>query len=262
MANRLKVFGKVAIFFFLPLLVLVWTSIPGPAQFTLHLALVVLLAAIGLTFVKKSSWQLLKTIVHSLLVLLLVGGTGWFLSPFFFLLYLLPIYLGFLYAPAVSFGFLAALIIIFAFSVGEVDVAFDIMTLISLLLVVPLVIYLRRQYLVIRQSTKEILILEEEGSGIQDLDTISKLLSNRITKLGVALRDPLTFIKQSSSGLLDSGVPVSQMNNVLERIRSAASESLEFIRDFEADTSTNQVLSNQRTFLETPKKSGSKVKKP
>lgn len=259
MPNRLRTFGKAALFFLLPLLVFAWSSIPGPAQFTLHLGLIVLLASIGLAFIKKDSWQLAKIVVQSLLVLFLVGGTGWFLSPFFFLLYLLPIYLGFLYAPAVSFGFLAALIVIFAFSVGEVDVAFDIMTLLSLLLVIPLVIYLRRQYLVIRQSTKEILILEEEGSGIQDLDTISKLLSNRVTKLGVALRDPLTFIKQSSSGLLDQGVPVSQINNVLERIRSAASESLEFIRDFETDTSTNKVLTNQKSVL-TPKKA--KIEKP
>lgn len=259
MARRLQTFGKIGAFFLLPLLVFTWTSIPGPAAFTIHFALVVLLVTIGLTFVKRDSWQLPKTIISSLLVLLLVGGTGWFLSPFFFLLYLLPIYLGFLYAPAVAFGFLAGLIVIFAFSVGEVDVAFDIMTLLSLLLVIPLIIYLRRQFLVIRQSRKEILILEDENSGIQDLDTISRLLSNRITKLGVALRDPLTFIKQASSSLLDSGVPVSQMNNVLERIRSAASQSLEFIRDFESDTSTNKVLTNQTTIL-APKKS--KIEKP
>lgn len=260
MAKRLKTFGKIGLFFLLPLLVFTWTSIPGPAQFTLHLALVVLLVSVGLAFIKKASLQLPKTTVFSLLVLFLVGGTGWFLSPFFFLLYLLPIYLGFLYAPAVAFGFLAGLMIIFAFSVGEVDIAFDIMTLLSLLLVIPLIIYLRRQFLVIRQSNKEILILEEEGSGIQDLDTISRLLSNRITKLGVALRDPLTFIKQASSSLLDSGVPVSQMNNVLERIRSASTESLEFIRDFESDTSTNKVLTNQRSII-APLKSKT-VKEP
>src|SRR3989338_11684736 len=158
-----KRIGKIIVFFILQLLVLSWTSIPVVTEYTLHLMLVMFVAAAALSFVKNEKLALVKNVLHALIILLLVGGTGWFLSPFFFLLYLLPMYLGFLYVPSVAFGFLAALLIIFSFSVGdEVNLSFDIMTLLSLLLVIPLVIYLRKKFLILKQTDKDILILEEE----------------------------------------------------------------------------------------------------
>lgn len=252
--GRIKTVGRTVAFFLLPLLVLLWTSLPRIAPYTLHVGLIVLMGAIGLAFVKRDSLQLSKTTMYTLVVLLLVGGTGWFLSPFFFLLYLLPLYLGFLYTPAVAFGFLAALLIIFAFSIGEVDIAFDIMTLLSLLLVVPLVIYLRKKYLVIRQSHKDILILEDE-SGIRDANTIGRLLSNRVTNLGVNVRQPLTFIKQSAALLSEGGLDAAETNQQIKRIHTTAEETLEMIRSFEGETSANKVLRHRaEKIVKKPKK--------
>lgn len=242
---RFKTMGRTTLFFLLPLIVLLWTSIPIASPYTLHLGLVAVVIAIGLGFIKKDSFQFPKVILNTVIILLLVGGTGWFLSPFFFLLYLLPIYLGFLYAPAVAFGFLAALLIIFAFSVGEVDVAFDIMTLLSLLLVIPLVIYLRKKYLILRQTNKDILILEDE-SGIKDADTIGKLLSNRITNLGVTVRQPLSFIKQASTMLLEDDLTPKEATLQIERIKTTATEALQYVKDFEGKTSANIVLTNKQ----------------
>lgn len=241
---RFATVGKTALFFTLPLLVLGWSSVPAVAPYTLHLGLIAFISAIGLSFVKRESFTLGKTFLHALIILLLVGGTGWFLSPFFFLLYLVPIYLGFLFTPAVAFGFLAALLIIFAFSVGEVDIAFDIMTLLSLLIVIPLVIYLRKRYLVLRQTTKDILILEDE-SGIKDADTIGRLLSNRVTSLGVNVRQPLTFIKQAATLLMEGNLTQQEASTQVERIKTTATETLEMIRSFEGETSANVVLRNR-----------------
>jgi len=244
-----KRIGKIIVFFILPLLVLSWTSIPVVTEYTLHLMLVMFVAAAALSFVKNEKLALVKNVLHALIILLLVGGTGWFLSPFFFLLYLLPIYLGFLYIPSVAFGFLTALLIIFAFSVGEVEVSFDIMTLLSLLLVVPLVIYLRKKYLVLKQTDKDILILEEE-TGIKSTDTIASLLANRITNLGVTIRQPLSFINQAATVLLEEDLTPKETTEYIKRIRSTAKESLKNIRDFEGDTSANEVLKNSMEDIE------------
>lgn len=239
---------KAVLFFVMPLAIFGWTSIAALAPFTLHLGLLFFLVAISLVFVKgeNPTLQIVRTAVNAATVLCLVGGTGWFLSPFFFLLYLLPIYLGFLYVPMVAFSFLAALLIIFAGSAGEVELAFDIMTLLSLLLVIPLVVYLRRKYLILRQTTKDILILEEDKSGIKDMDTISRLLANRVTNLGVTIRQPLTFIKQAATLILQNDLDEKEQTKQITRIRTTAAEALEHVRQFEGDTSANIVLTNQK----------------
>ncbi|HLC49546.1 MAG TPA: hypothetical protein VJI96_04160 [Candidatus Andersenbacteria bacterium] len=262
-----QVISKTVLYFFFPLFVFGLSSISGISKYTLHIALLCFIVAIALSFVKNAKLALIKTSINSLLILLLVGATGWFLSPFFFLLYLLPMYLGFLYVPSVAFGFLAALLIIFSFSVGdEVNLSFDIMTLLSLLLVIPLVIYLRKKFLILKQTDKDILILEEE-SGIKDTDTIATLLANRVTNLGVTIRQPLSFIKQAATVLIEEDLSPKEATEYLKRIRSTAAESLKDIRDFEGDTSANEVLENSttkspETFDFAGGKELKKVKKP
>ncbi len=241
---KLSVLGRTALFFILPLLVLGWTSIKLTAGFSLHFGLLVLLVLVALSFIRREGLQTTKSILMTLLVLFLVGGTGWFLSPFFFLLYLVPIYLGVLYNAAVSFGFLAALLVIFSSSVGEVDVSYDIMTLLSLLLVIPLVIYLRKRYLILRQTDKDILILQDD-TGIKDTNTITRLLSNRITNLGVTVRQPLTFIRQAATVLLEEDLTEKEATTFIQRIRTTSTETLEHVRKFEGDTSANEVLTNK-----------------
>lgn len=246
MSSKHKTLSKTILFLVLPLLSYVWTSTPALAASSIYFVVFFGLAAIGMSITKKFSrhpWM--PATVYTLLVLFLVGSTGWFLSPFFFLLYLWPFYLGFIYSPIVAFGFLASLLIVFISSVGEVDMGFDMMTLLSLLLVVPLILYLRRKYLVLRQTNKDILILQEE-SGIHDADTIARLLSNRVTRLGVNMRQPLTFIKQCAGMLLEDDLTPQEATVQLKRIRTTAAESLEQIRDFEGETSVNEVLTNKK----------------
>lgn len=259
--NWIQRTGKTILFFSLPLLVALWTSAPGLSAFTIHVALILFVCAVALNFVKSPKLALGKTILNTLVILFLVGGTGWFLSPFFFLLYLLPIYLGFLYTPAIAFGFLTALLIIFSISIGEVNVSFDILTLLSLLLVIPLLIYLRKKYLVLRQTNKDILILQDE-SGIKDTDTIASLLSNRITNLGVTIRQPLSFVKQAAQVLLEEDLTPQEATEYIKRIQLTATESLKEISEFEGDTSANEVLKNKKEENLLEPKSKKTIKKP
>ncbi len=236
-----------AIFFFLPIIVFAWTSITALSGYTLHLALLLTLISVGMLFIRNKGSQritLVMAIIHTSLVLALVGATAWLFSPFFFLIYLTSLYLGFLFTPAIAFSFLASLLLIFSSSVGEINLSFDMLVLLSLLLTIPLIVYLRRKYLILRQTTKDILILEDE-SGIKDAGTITRLLSNRITSLGVNVRQPLTFIKQAATVLLEEDIGEKEGTKYLKRIRATAAETLDMIRLFEGKTSANVVLHNK-----------------
>ncbi len=253
-----KEFGYSVLFFLLPLLVFAWTSIPLLAPYTLFLSLVFLLVAIGVGLATQGNMgprmMSVRSVLMVMTVLLVVGATNWFFSPFFFLLYLVPLYLGFVRSTMVSFSFLVALLLMFSASVGEVDITYDFLILLSLLSVVPLVIFLRKRYLVIRQSKKDILILEKSPGG-RRVDTISHLLSNRVTNLGVTIRQPITYIKQTAGLILEAETDSEEITKYVKRIRMAAVEAIELVKSFEDDTSANVVL-------RTKKKQEKKIKAP
>ena len=97
-------------------------------------------------------------------ILLLVAATGWFFSPFFFTLYLLALVLAFEFEPAVGIGFIAVLVGLFSLNVGEVDVAYDFLVILSLIAFIPLTVYLRREFLKLKEAEKEILVLRKTSS--------------------------------------------------------------------------------------------------
>ena len=127
------------------------------SDYSVYIAVLLGIATVATAFIKYASEkaQFMKALILISFAMSLVFAyeDGYF-SRFWFLLYLAAIYLGFLYTPKEAFAFLAGVMIAFIPSVGEVDVAFDIMSYVSLLLVVPLVIFLRDRYLVIKQSNK------------------------------------------------------------------------------------------------------------
>lgn len=246
---------KALVFFLLPLLVFGWTSFELLATYTLQFALISLVAVIGLHFVKRESIQHLKVVLQITTVLLFVGATGWFFSPFFFVLYLIPLYLGFLYRPVVSFAFLAALLIIFSASIGEVDIAYDIMTLLSLLIVIPLVIFLRRKYLALKESSRDILILEPEQHE-HDPSSLAHILHNRINELGTLLRQPVTYLKQGLSLMSDGKLTQTEGEEVVQRMRKATDDIFTLIKEFERDVTRNTFLIKEATKRQQTKKSG------
>jgi len=146
--------------FFIVLLtftVFLLTNNPITRPFSLQMLLLSLLVFVIMIFLlkKKNIALVHSTKFHYLLivtVLFLVGVTGWYFSPFFFTLYLLAIMLSFVFSSFVSCLFAITLAVLFSFNVGEVDLAYDILVILSFLTVIPLSYYLRKEYVKLKNQ--------------------------------------------------------------------------------------------------------------
>ena len=234
-------FGPAALNFFLPLGVFAFTSFPGVAKFTALLALLTIGALLVVRFVPHAPGGL-RLILWTLLVLFLVGSTGWFFSPFFFALYLLAIALGFLYTPATAVAFTLALIVMFSTSIGEVSPTHDFLVLLSLLSVIPIVIALRKSYLLVQQDKKGILILEseEKQTGITSLDAI---LQNQVNRIGILLRQPVTYVRQGLALLQEGKLSAKEYQETLPRMIRAAEDAFTIVKEFERGVTKNVLVS-------------------
>lgn len=235
--------GLAGAYFLLPLAVFAFTSLPGLNRITPVLALVVLAALLGLRFL-PSVPRLVRGILWALLVLFLVGSTGWFFSPFFFALYLAGIGLGFLYTPSVAVAFTLALIVMFSTSIGEVNPTADFLTLLSLLSVIPITILLRKSFLLVQQEKKGILILESEDqeTGITSLEAI---LRNRVNRIGILLRQPITYVRQGLALLEEGKLSDTEYRETLPRMIRAAEDAFTIVKEFERGTTKNVLVSTR-----------------
>lgn len=228
------------LYFFLPIVLFLLTSLPGVGVLTPFLAIGLVVALLIVHFVPHVS-RAWRVVLWILLVLSLIGSTGWFYSPFFFALYLCAVALGFIYTPGVAIVFTIALIILFAFSVGEVNVVYDFLTLLSLLSVIPLTLALRKSFLLVQQERKGILILEEEQKGAE-LTTLDAILANRINRIGILLRQPITYLKQGLAMLRDNNLNPTESKDVLDRMQRSSEELFTLVKQFEQGTTNNDLL--------------------
>lgn len=238
--------GWAAVYFILPLIVWGFTSIPGLNRLTPFISLVGLAVLVSARFIPSFPRQA-KTILWTLVVVSLVGATGWFYSPFFFALYLMAIVLGFLYTPTVSVTFTVSLLALFASSLGELDPTADFLTLLSLLSVIPITIALRKSFLLVQQEKKGILILESDSgkeSGITSLDAI---LSNQVNRVAILIRQPITYIRQGLSLLNEKKLSSAEGEDVLKRMGKSADEVFTIIKEFESQTTKHVLLGRKRT---------------
>lgn len=238
--KRRRRLGVAALYFVLPLVVFAFTSLPGVNKLTPFLALGILAVLLTLRAMPRVR-EGLRPALWVLFVLALVGSSGWFFSPFFFALYLTGIGLGFLYAPGVVVAFALSLIATFAFSIGEVNPTADFLVLLSLFSVIPVTIVLRKSFLLVQQERKGILILEtdEKASGITSLDTI---LQNRVNRVGVLLRQPITYLRQALSLLREGKLSEREYPEVLGRMEQAANECFTLVKEFERGATKNVFL--------------------
>ncbi len=227
----------------LPLIIFALTSIPGVSAVMPYFTLLVLLLLLVLHALPQvhSSRRVLLWVV---LVLCLVGITGWFYSPFFFALYLTAVGLGFLYSIGTAVAFTLALILLFAFSVGEVNPTYDFLTLLSLLSVLPLTIGLRRSFLLVQQARKGILILEDEKKG-EGITTLDAILANRINRIAILLRQPITYVKQGLALLRDGQLSSTELQDVVGRMQKSADELFTLVKEFESGATKNDLLGTQ-----------------
>jgi len=188
----------------------------------------------------------LSVLLATLLVISLVSATGWFFSPFFFALYLTAIGLGFIYNPVVAISFTLSLVMLFTFSMTGERPTYDLLTLLSLLSVIPITIALRKSFLLVQQEKKGILILEGEKNqaGITSLDNI---LANRINNIGATLRQPITYVKQAVSLLVSGKLSKEEVDEIMPRMQKSTEELFTLVKEFERETTNNKFFTKNNS---------------
>src|SRR3989338_6872360 len=229
-------------------LVYVLAKFPLTSPYSLHISLMWLVGLVVYYFFLKTrqptpEQKSIFTYMGIVMIMLLVATTGWFVSPFFFLLYLLATALSFMFTPAVSIAFVVTLITLFSLSIGEIDLAYDFLVVLSFLTVIPLSYFLRKRYLQLKQSEKQILVLKEEYKEAQT--KVESLLANVINKFAVEMRQPLSDIKLIAHHISGAkSVEAAQKDS--EKIKALIEEALESLNDFEAKATGNKLLSTPK----------------
>ena len=182
-------------------------------------------------------------------VLLLVAATGWFFSPFFFTLYLLGVTLALMYSPTVSTSFIVTTVALFSFNVGEVDLAYDFLIILSLLATIPVGLSLRKEYLKLKESAKEILVLQHEHEKYKN--ELEEVLANTKNNFAVNLRQPLNDIKQLAFRMEKIKSQAEEKKD-RERIIASSEEALRMLKNFEEETTGKKLLSTPNTSAPAP----------
>lgn len=233
----------------LTIAIFIVTKTPPLSNFKLQLALLGLIAFGIYAYILSKKGQSLTSHKSSVfyfitVVLLLVGATDWFYSPFFFVLYLLAIVLSFTSTLVLSLSFTITLVILFSFNIGEVDLAYDFLVVLSLLTTIPLSVYLRKEYLRLKEDKKEILVLEEEKEKYQT--SVESILANKVNNFAVNLRQPVNDIRLLAERLMKIKKGEELEKNV-ERILISSKEALHLIKSFECETTGKELLSSPNT---------------
>ncbi|HLC94659.1 MAG TPA: hypothetical protein VJH96_03775 [Patescibacteria group bacterium] len=226
--------------------VFILTKNPFTSVFKLHMALIAILALIIYGyFMRKHASQTkqIKTfaIAVSITVLFIVAATGWYFSPFFFSLYLLAIFLSFMFAPLTSIGFVLTLVLLFAFDVGQINPAYDYLVLLSLLTIIPLSFYLKKEYLRLKEAEKDILIMKKEKKAYKN--KVDDLLANKVNNLAVNLRQPVNDIKQLAF-LLKKSPSKEETHTYIDRISTSSEEAIRILNKFEEEATGKKLLEN------------------
>lgn len=185
-------------------------------------------------------------------MLLWIGVTGWFFSPFFYLLYLLAIMLAFMYSTTTTFVFVIILIGLFSPNIGSIDLTVDIITIISLFSVVPLTYFLQREYLQLKQAEKKVLILEKTGKNLKN--KVDEVLLNKVNSFAVNLRQPVNDMRQMSL-VAQKAKSKKKVDEALEKIAKLGEETLNSIEKFEEEVTGKKLVHT------THKKKSSRKKK-
>lgn len=240
----MKKFSPGVIVALLTLVIFILTKNSLTADLKLQMAIVSLLVLIGYSiYARKASLRLSsdQTFIYLTVtfLLFLVGSTGWFFSPFFFFLYLTTIFLAFIFSSQASLGFVGMLIVLFSFNIGEVDITYDFLVVLSLLTTIPLSMYLRKEYLKLKQGKKDILILEDEKK--EHANKVEEVLANKVNNFAVRVREPVNDTKLLAYRL-HTVTTEAQRRQYEERIINASEEALRVIKEFEEETTGKKLL--------------------
>lgn len=193
------------------------------------------------TTISSQMYALYMTIMF-VCILCWVGVTGWFLSPFFYLLYLVGIVLSFVFSPTVTFVFVMTLLGLFSPNIGSIDLMIDIITVLSLFSVVPLTYFLQKEFLRLKQDEKKVLILDEATQ--KNANKKDVVLANKVNKFAVEIRQNMNDIKQISS-FAGASNQVATFKKALNDIYKLSSGTLKDLETFEEHTTGKKLVHNK-----------------
>ncbi len=242
-----RLFGLLykGIFLLIPLLVFILSRNTYTSAFNFYatLALIMVTMAYGSFHSHKVFSAKRMGLLLLITVLYLVATSGWFFSPFFFLLYLASIGISFFYGQAAAMVFTFALVALFSLNIGEVDITYDFLVLLSLLSVLPLNIVLKKYFLSFKEQQKDILVLKRDGNKDSG-SNVAELLANKVNNMSAYLREDINDIKQLAYAAQRLKTKEEQEKNN-ERIRISAEKALRLLNDFEQEVTGTTVKKNR-----------------
>lgn len=225
---------------FLALFSYLFTLHPVTRQYSLHVLIFLVLYFFAI-FLFRRQYRDLLIHIFTLIVLFSVGITGWFFSPIFHWLYLLTIAFAFLFSPVVSTAFALVLASVFIPNIGSIDLKLDLLTLISLVLIIPLSYILRREYLKLKENEKKILILEKEIK--KDVSQVEEVLANKVIKFSAEMREPVNDMKQLAY-FARSQKTTKSKGDTEGKIILLADKTLQLLKMFEENTTGKKLRKN------------------
>lgn len=231
-------------FSLIPLSVFILSRNTYTSTFNFYITLFLIMLAMGYAIVRHHKIFSIQRmgILLLLTVLYLVATSGWFFSPFFFLLYLSSIGIAFFYGHIASMIYTFTLVALFSLNIGEVDITYDFLVLLSLISVLPLNYALRKYFLSIKEEQKDILVLKKDGKQASK-GNVADLLANKVNSMSAYLREDINDIKQLAYAAQKLKTKDDQDKNN-ERIRVSAEKALRLLNDFEQEVTGTTVKKN------------------
>lgn len=191
---------------------------------------------------RSTAWMTQLQLVDLWVVaLLIVAVTGWFSSPFLFLVYLLIISAYFVLSPWATVGMAVSLALVFLVPNPRSLMLNDYLTLIAITLTGPIAFYLRREYIKIGAAEKGVLVLATEPEAKDG--TLSKVLANRVTQFSAKIREPLVNIRNYTHVAGNHELDQQERWDYLQKIFDSAALALKELTKFEEETTGHKMHS-------------------
>ena len=234
----------------LTIFVYFFTSLPVTQPFRFQLLYISLFGLISVTFIIERSKQIAhftKAVMFLLtfFVLLVVGTTGWFHSPFAFTLYFLIIALSFVFQPSASIGLVGTLFILVLIALPQGDPTHNFLTILSLLTIIPITFYVREQFLQLKEAENAILILRNNKHRYED--EIEEVMDNTISRFAAIQRAHLNTIKQLLHRFDIKGK--EENKRIQKMLEETTEQSLSGLREFEEEATGEKLVTTPETVV-------------
>lgn len=201
-----------------------WTSNPYLSLYNLQLIALFVVFYFLSHFLSRSapSTSAIDAIIFTIVILLLVTSTGGLSSPLFFLIYFLLFAVSLLFEPLITVTLTLALIVFF--SKSAISLA-DVVQISSVVLILPLALFVGRQYLKVLEAKEIIKILKHQSAELEK--SIAKEETDSLIWLTLNLKDGLLKIIHLDSELLAGiGHLTLTQKEALEKIHQIAKDLL------------------------------------